>query len=607
MPRRIPGVIVFVSVCVLARVALGQPAPHAPTATGEQASLREGHVHGLVRDDLGRAVGGVNVVAFGTVMNAARSGSDGRFKLALPPGEYVLRASRDGYVSTYREAIRVQMSAMVERNITLVRAGVTSAVPDPAAADAALTAAVTPAGTADAERIDEAAWRLRHLARIAIRDIAPPTGVDNASRNAASFQPTSSSWLAATDFSGEVNFLTSSSIPASSGWLPAQLPRGIAYVAVSAPVGSIGHWRVQGATGAADMSSWAVLAEYRSSERRRHAFTLGVSYSTEFDQSSQSSPTADVSSSRSVGGLYGFDRWQVGSDLRLDYGLRLDRYDYVSGSTLASPHLGARVTVLPSTYLTALASRRTVAPGADEFLPPPSAGPWLPPERTFAPLVAGTGFTAERVGQYALGLEHRFGGAAAPAVAVERFLQATGDQGAMVFSADAGDAEHYRVAAPGSVDVDGWTVRVSSRLAPHVRGTFDYTRGLADWRAGADAEAIRGLGLALVRPGRERLQDLTAVIEASVPRTSTRLTIVYRASRAQGPTSAAFVPTLANGRFDLEVHQTLPFKPLNGGTSEVLFGVRTLYHDLCDVASLYDELLTLAPPLRVVGGVRLKF
>ena len=118
--------------------------------------------------------------------------------------------------------------------------------------------------------------------------------------------------------------------------------------------------------------------------------------------------------------------------------MRLDRYDYVDGNDFLSPSIGARVAVLPQTTLTMRASERAIAPGADEFLPPPSAGPWLPPERTFSPLVAGAPFRAERVRDYEVGVEQQVGrGGFAPTLGVRRLSEHTADQIATLFGLDA--------------------------------------------------------------------------------------------------------------------------------------------------------------------------
>ena len=62
-----------------------------------------------------------------------------------------------------------------------------------------------------------------------------------------------------------------------------------------------------------------------------------------------------------------------------------------------------------------------------------------------------------------------------------------------------------------------------------------------------------------------------------------------------------------DGRFDVEVHQALPYQPIRGGKLEVLFAVRNLFYDAHDTRSLYDELLTVKPPMRLVGGIQIRF
>ena len=47
--------------------------------------------------------------------------------------------------------------------------------------------------------------------------------------------------------------------------------------------------------------------------------------------------------------------------------------------------------------VSAAVSRRALAPGAEEFLPPGDAGIWLPPQRTFSLVPGGQPFQAERV------------------------------------------------------------------------------------------------------------------------------------------------------------------------------------------------------------------
>ena len=62
-----------------------------------------------------------------------------------------------------------------------------------------------------------------------------------------------------------------------------------------------------------------------------------------------------------------------------------------------------------------------------------------------------------------------------------------------------------------------------------------------------------------------------------------------------------------DARFSVQVNQALPFMPLRSARWEVLVGVRNLFRDQTDVASIYDELLVIRPPKRVIGGVLVKF
>ena len=61
-----------------------------------------------------------------------------------------------------------------------------------------------------------------------------------------------------------------------------------------------------------------------------------------------------------------------------------------------------------------------------------------------------------------------------------------------------------------------------------------------------------------------------------------------------------------DARFDVQINQALPFE-LGGTRWEVLLGLRNLFRDPNDPASVYDELLVVRPPKRVVGGFLVRF
>ena len=616
MPRGISVLaLVFVIGCAgVVDAQTGVRTSAAPVAV--QASNTGGRIQGVVRDQTGQGIGGVAIVALGTAVAAATSDRAGQFSLSLVPGEYVLRATRDGYVSTYREVVSIHTSARLERNITMMRA---------ADARPVLVASVVgQAGMAPVLVIDpgahahsDTAWRLRHLPRSALRDTTPGLFRGDDAEAAAGdvlgrsgFTGAATSFFTRTDFSGQLNFITTSTVSATR-WLPEEMPRGIAYVAVGAPIAGHGDWRVRGALTAGDLSSWTLLGEYDTHASETHAFHLGVSYSTQGYASADNAATsiAPPSQSRSVGSVYGFDRWQLNTRLAVDYGLRLDHFDYVDQTTFLSPRVGARVSVLPRTAIISFASQRTVAPGADEFLPPSSSGIWLPAERTFSTLVSGAPMRAERVRHYEIGIEHAFGDeATSPRIGFRRFVQQTDNQIATLFGFDeTAGVGHYYVGTPGDVELSGFAVRASGTIAQRLCGTIEYSASDALWSHDVSTRALRQLAPSAARRNGERVHDLTTTFAAVMPDVDTRLTVAYRFGSAFGSSSALDRDPIADGRFMVEVRQPLPFQPIRGGRIEMLFAIRNLLRDPRDIVSIYDELLTVAPPMRMLGGLQVKF
>jgi outer membrane receptor protein involved in Fe transport len=469
----------------------------------------------------------------------------------------------------------------------------------------------------------ELAWRLRHLRRTILRDASPASSGVEADRQADSFETPGSfldrallgsaraagAFFADTDFTGQLNFLTSSSLAGSGGQAPEGWSPGIALVSVGAPVGMYGDWSVRGAVRAGDLSSWVLLGEYRGRDDMAHEPHFGMSYSVQGDASTGFRRRLTGPDERRVGAVFGYDRWQVTHGVEVEYGLRLDRYDYVLLPDLVSPRLAASIDVLPDTRVTASAARHVVAPGASEFLPPSSSGLWIPPERTFSTLRRGDDFRAERVRHVDVGIERDFVVRDRPAtVAVRRFHQAATDQVATLFGASRWrPAGHYRVATAGDVDIRGWSVRVAGELRPYVDVALDYAVGSSEWRRSPGASLLERAAPSAARTGRERFHDMTMRVNADIPESDTRVSFAYRASSMFAREASAGTDPAAGGRFDVEIHQGLPYRPVRGSQLEALLAIRNLFRDARAEGSLYDELLTIAPPLRVMGGVRIRF
>jgi len=260
--------------------------------------------------------------------------------------------------------------------------------------------------------------------------------------------------------------------------------------------------------------------------------------------------------------------------------------------------------------LNALASSRALAPGAEEFLPPIDTGLWLPPQRTFSSIVEGRPLRPERNEHFAIEGERDFG---ASTVTLRTFRQRVDDQlvtmfgpGVSVVPATAGaQLGHYFVGNMGDVDAAGWGAAFRTTLVSRVQGSVDYSMTRAHWTGTGDEAYMVLVAPSVVRPRLDRLQNLSTAIETNVPETSTRILAVYRLINA-GSSFGTDRPAY-DSRFDVQVHQSLPFMDFSTARWEMLLAVRNTFHEATVDSSVYDELLVVRPPKRVVGGLTLRF
>jgi hypothetical protein len=587
-----PGsVVLLLIVCVLAGSAtpvLAQSESRGSRPRVVAPPPANGLIQGTIRDEAGTAIGGAIVLALGPSLSSATSDASGRFVLPLAPGEYVLRATREGYQSTYRESIRIHTSATIERDIRLTRQR--------------LLADGRPASTDSTAGLTEAAWRLRQLPPSVLRDHGAAAG--DADPRPAARTVGQLFWA---DLTGQVNYFAASRMPGAgtpdANWSASR----DADLSFGAPIGRAGDWAVRSVMDATSLASWAVQGEFHSRDDGAHAFTIGVSYSAQALVAPGAPRTMSPGLLRSVGGGYGFDRWRIAPRLEIDYGLRVDRHDYLDEGALPSANIGVRAEAISRTFVRVALSQRHVAPGADEFLAPDARGEWVPSSTTFAPL-RGEMFTPERVRHAEVGVARQFGrGDSATTVEVRRFRGSTRDQIAAVFGLGRHrTGSHYVVLTPGSFDVQGWGVQLEGDIAPHVRGTVDYTVTDTRWHHDRQLRRIARLAPSVARAANERLHDVTASIAAALPG-ATEIAVAYRLNTAFSRSRAAGSLPGVDGRFDVNVYHVLHYQPIQGGQLEVLFALRTLARALPQAGSTYDELLTVAPPMRLLTGVRMKF
>ncbi len=62
-----------------------------------------------------------------------------------------------------------------------------------------------------------------------------------------------------------------------------------------------------------------------------------------------------------------------------------------------------------------------------------------------------------------------------------------------------------------------------------------------------------------------------------------------------------------DSRFDVQLHQSLPFMDFSTAKWEMLLGVRNFFRETAGDQSVFDELLVVRPPKRIVGGLTMRF
>jgi hypothetical protein len=163
------------------------------------------------------------------------------------------------------------------------------------------------------------------------------------------------------------------------------------------------------------------------------------------------------------------------------------------------------------------------------------------------------------------------------------------------------------VASPGSVDVEGWVLGLAGALNHYVNGSILYAFTQADWTRRGARGALRSAAPSAARTGSESTHDLVASVEATLPITATRVAAAYRVNNAFSAPAADRLDPLVDGRFNIEIRQHLPFQPFRHGELNLLVAARTLLRDFDANGAFYDELLTVAPPLRLTCGLQMRF
>jgi hypothetical protein len=632
--RAVAGFAIGFALFATGSPSVAQEGPAARSKPVESvAMVAAGSIHGVVTDPLGAPLEGVMVAALGGRTVFAITDSLGRFALrTLPAGAYVVRAHLAGFIPSRREIVEVRPSARAEFTAVL-RPAAEAEEGKPGEYPVLAAGLITfndgegagSSETAGAHDRGELVWRLRHIPRSALKETTERVAIGAGLEAEPDNDPSSllaralegSMRLAAGLFddlplTGQVNLLTSASLDGGGELLsPHGIGNGVAYLTFGAPAGH-GDWSVEAAMTQGDLASWFLAGGYRARAPISHRYSIGVSYVKQDYEGGNPAALAAVSNgNRNAGSIYGFDEWRVAPNLHVAYGANYSRYDYLAGSGLLSPRVGVILTPHDRWRLNLVAARSLLAPGAEEFAPTTTTGPWLAPERTFSPVSRDHGFRPEAALHYEVGIERDLSDSYV--LGFRTFSQSVVDQMVALFGVQLGDAPgsdlgHYYVASGGDLTARGWGVHLSRPFAGGFRGSIHYAFTSARWTRLSDANVLlASVAPSVVRPGLETAHDLTTAVETEIPGTATRLYVLYKLNSAFARENGDGSRSGVDARFDLQVNQRLPFLNFSSAELEILVAVRNFFRDSSLDHSIYDELLVVRPPKRSGGGVMVRF
>jgi hypothetical protein len=217
---------------------------------------------------------------------------------------------------------------------------------------------------------------------------------------------------------------------------------------------------------------------------------------------------------------------------------------------------------------------------------------------------------AERTTQVAVELARDFG---TTTVSIRGFRQAVNDQLVTVFGVEnpkypGAKLGHYVVGNAGDAEASGATVTLRSAIAGRVQGSIAYTAASAQVMSGNDLGYVIVVAPNAGSALSSQLHDVSTAIETEVPETSTRVVVLYRLGNGYAhPSRTGERQSGVDSRFDFQIRQALPFLNFTSARWEMLIAIRNFFREAESDQSVYDELLAVRPPKRIVGGVTLHF
>ncbi|MFI5005779.1 MAG: TonB-dependent receptor domain-containing protein [Solirubrobacterales bacterium] len=548
-----------------------------------------GGLVGWVENTHGTPVAGALISVFGkgvgTTGLVTLTDSAGQFMLPhLPAGSYTLRALGSGHVPSPAQKFTVLPNR--DATFTLSLTPVAESVPEekPLAAE-----------SPDAEPLREWRWLLRHKRRSALEDRDDETPLPAGALEVADAPSLRQPTLRLADLGGSVEFIT---MPLGA-LSPADVNgAGQGALRLRGRLAEGVQWNLGGLVTESQGTSWRMAAEFVLEPGGGHTIETGAGYGMGLARrfGSVDEPLNDT---RGVGAMFARTRINVASNVTASVG---GRYSYLG--FLADPnHLDTMVALefrgAPGTVIRASASSRTLAPGGDLL---------TLSTRDSSPLISYAALTdtlrASKTTSYELAVDRTVG---PTTIGARAFYEDTADQLVNVLEGYPATRSLHMFNG-GPLAVHGVAVTLGHHFGDAVSGSVTYSYGQARRTGLLVGDGMVGMELASASFRQTHFHDLEAQLETFIDLTDTRLQAFCRIN-ALNPQSEGSVGngSFANTRFDIQLTQGLPFlQPLTRADWEVLVGVRNLFYERGE-GGMFDEMVVLHSPKRVVGGIAVHF
>jgi hypothetical protein len=557
----------------------------AVAAPSVQAAQSGGGVVGWVEDPRGAPVQGAVVSFFGrgTGGVVTLSDSTGRFFLpALTPGSYTVRAlTRNKLVAPPR-----QITVLPNRDFTFTMS-LQEALPGE---EEAAEAEAEPKKSTTAREIN---WLLRHKRRSVLEARGQQGGFEQVWSVPAPAAPSRllASWIP--DMDGTVEVMATPL--GAGGEIDGDNVPSFSVVRLKGRIAGSGRWTLGGLVSESESTAWRMAAEFVAEPVEGHELQFGTGYGTRFVRPLLPTEGDARLDDRSVGAVFGQDRWELADAVTATVGARFSYIGFLDDAHHLDPSVTIDVKRDDHTRLSGSFATRTMAPGGDLLtLASLASGPAV----TYAAM--DRGLRAERSNRVEMAVAQEFG---ATTLRAHAFYEAVRDQLVNAFEEnDGATTPTVHILNAGRLEARGMGVSLGRRFGDHVTGQVTYSYGRA-WR-GEVPEPARDLADSIpllgIREG--DFHDLVARVETVIDETDTRVVALYRLNQLSGADAASNAR-----RFDVQLSQGLPFLgALTRADWDVLFSIRNLYYEAGEGAML-DEHAVSNPPKRVQGGIAVRF